>query len=949
MTTVRFAIVVPNIHLPNARLTVLALRDQFYTNWTIHVSGGSDGNFQDLQRIIGADRLFRIEGETVSITPADGLYVLPLLPEDELQPDALALMALEIMQAGTPPHMIYGDHAEAFGSTQLSAFFKPSWSPEFLLATDYIARAAILPDAFNRGRLPVNFDAVDLWQLWLGHRHLPGRLVARIERPLMSLAPLDKDNGPGLVERAASQLETYFASLGIVAKAVEPEWSQRLKALTFDFAFEDDGPKVSILIPSRNNRDVLKRCVDSLSLTSYRNFEAIVIDNKSDAPETLRYIDSLKASPPENVRVISIASPKTGFSYSYINNEGVKHVTGEYVLFLNDDTEVIRPDWLSQMVGWARIPGIASVGARLYFPDDLVQHNGLVNQLLDKILPAPAFKLTRRRSVGPHGQDLTVRNYSAVTAACMLTPRALFVESGGFNDENYSVAYNDCDYGFRLSQAGWRHVCVPTAELYHYEGSSRGRGRGNDKISEEISFIRQYGQWADPYYNSNLSKDSFVFEPVRRVNLGRSEANTQFCIALCSHNLNYEGAPLVLLDIARGLVTEMTQVLVYSLVEGPLRKQFEDAGCKVIVRANIGVFGTRSEAELSSALLPLVEELKTSGADVVIANTIVSHWGMIAAEMADIPGIWIIHESEPPFHHLREHGEHHVQAGHRSFNNAYLNVFVCFATMELYRPLAGRNNMEVIYNGFDRASADAQMARFDRETERAALGITPDNLLFLLPGTVCERKSQKDLIHAIATLPSDAAKICRFVIAGDRDGEYSREMHRLIKDLPARIQDTIHVIKETPEIWRYYVAADALAFTSRLESFPRVIQEAMHRGIAIISTPVFGISEQLRDGQSGLFFQPGDIDGLVKAITRMAREPETRTRLADAANLALDRFPSIERMQEIYVELAREAYMTGSERPAAGSGIAWLSQDTPKQGEWWNCFRTGQGSTNRHP
>lgn len=946
MTSARFAIVLPDISLPEARFTILGLRDQIFTDWVVYAGNGNDEDFEALRRLLGNDRVFRNEGTTVSVPLADGLYVLPLLPGDEVLPDALALMALWIAQADSPPGMIYGDHAEPFGSTALSPFFKPGWSPEFLLATDYIGRAAMTVEAFNRARLTTSFDAIDLWGLWLDQRHLTDRDVARVERLLMSLAPLGKEISPALVERAAVQLESHFSALGIAAKARQPEWAQRLGALTFDFDFEDEGPTVSILIPSRNNRDVLKRCVDSLSLTSYRNFEAIVIDNNSDEPETVRYVQSLGAAPPSNVRVISIASPSTGFSYSYINNEAVKHASGAYVLFLNDDTQVISPDWLSQMVGWGRVPGIGSVGARLYFPDDLVQHNGLVNQLLDKVLPAPAFKLTRRRSIAAHGQDLTVRNYSAVTAACMLTSRTLFVESGGFNDEDYSVAYNDCDYGFRLSQQGWRHVCVPTAELYHFEGSSRGRGRGNDKISEEIAFIRQYGYWTDPFYNSNLSKDSFTFEPGQRVNLGPAASCARFSIGLFSHNLNYEGAPLVLLDIARGLVREMTKVVVFSLVDGPLRKRFEEAGCEVVVRTDVGVFGTHSEAQLTSALSTIVDELQAAGVDVVMANTIVAHWGMKAAQMAGIPAIWVIHESEPPFHHLREHGEHHVQAGREAFGNAYLNVFVCDATMQLYRPLASRGNLEVIYNGFDRAYADVQMASYDRDAERKSLGIAPADLLFLLPGTVCERKSQKDLVHAVATLPTDVAKSCRFIIAGDRDGEYSREMHRLIGDLPARLRQNIQVIRETPEIWRYYVAADALAFTSRLESFPRVIQEAMHRGLAIISTPVFGISEQLRDGQSCLFYQPGDIDGLVKAITRMAREPELRKRLSATSNLALGRFPSLGRMQDTYARIVREAYLTGIDRPNIGSGVAWLSNGPPAASDWWNRFLSGQGSPN---
>lgn len=919
----RFAIVLPEIASASARRTLLSVCDQAYTDWTIYVAGTTD--FSSVDHYVSPGRILSMPGTTMQVPAKTGLYVLPLLPGDELQPDALALMALRI-SVEAPVDMIYGDHNERQGAKNHTPFFKPGWSPEFLLATDYVGRAAIRVEAFNRSKLRSAYDAVDLWRLWLDQRRIDNIRVARVERLIMSVAPIEERIYSSLVERARAQLEEHLAGFGVKARATLADWAARLGIIVFDFAFEDRGPKVSMLIPSKNNWTTLKRCVDSLSLTSYENYEVIVIDNESDEPETVSYVNKLKALRSERIKVVSIASPETGFSYSYVNNAAVDYAAGTYLLFLNDDTEVLRSDWLSQMMGWARLPGIATVGARLYFPNDTVQHNGLVHNLLDGALPAPAFKLTRRESIGTRGQDRTVRNYSAVTAACMLTPRALFLEDGGFNDTEYSVAYNDCDYGFRLTQRGWRHVCVPTVELYHYEGATRGRGRGNDKISEEAAFIRQYSNWVDPYYNVNLSRDSFTFEPASRAHIDESVRARKFSVGLFTHNLNYEGAPLVLLDIAVGLTSEMAQVVIFSLVDGPLREKFEAAGCQVIVRTDIGVFGTRSEEQLEETLRPVVNLLYATGIDVVISNTIVTHWGMEAARIAGLPAIWLIHESETPFHHLTEHGEHHVRVGRRALDNAYINIFVAKSTLDLYKPLARRNNLEVIYNGFDRAAADRQMALYDRNEERRKLDIASDQLLFILPGTVCERKSQKDLIHAVAKLSEDVVSRCTFAIVGDRDGEYSRELHGLCASLPLNRRRNVKIIPETGEIWKYYVSADAMAFTSRMESFPRVIQEAMYRGLAITSTPVFGISEQLRDGQSGLFFAPGDIDGLANAITRMVRGPGLMKRLADTARISLDRFPLIDEMQKSYLDFVRQAFMAGKDRPLFGSGAPWLAE-----------------------
>lgn len=934
MSAPHFQILLPAGDTPLIEVTLASLSLQIYPHWEVQIRGrGINADRRAAwQRHLGRCPIRWLGEGAPRPAPAGKIFVLPLLPGDELTPDALADLAL-VLQSNHQVDLIYADHAEQFAhGDPLTPFFKPAWSPETLVANDYIARAAIRHACLPADALPDAYDAVDLWALWLNMARQEDPIVVRSERVLFRLAPVPRAIVTGQVPRAQAMVEAHLAALGVTGQAVWPEWAIRIGALALDVEFADHGPKVSILVPTKNNFDVFRRCIESLARTTYRDFEIVVIDNASDRPEVLAYLDELRGR--EGVRVLLIPSPATGFSYSYVNNVAARKVDSHFLLFLNDDTEVIEPRWLSRMVGWGQVPGVASVGAKLYFANDQIQHSGLLHNLLDDALPAPAFKLAPRIAIGVHGQDRIVRNYAAVTAACMLTTRELFLSDGGFDDVDFSVAYNDCDYGFRLSQRGWRHVCVPTAELYHYEGITRGRGRGNDKIAEEVAFIRRYAGWNDPFFNRNLSRESFQFRPVHQAVAPAHKSAGQLTVALFTHNLNYEGAPLVLRDIALGLVRDGMRVVVFSLVDGPLRQDYEAAGCYMVVHADVGVFGARSEGDLRAVLQPIVAEMRMLDIDVALANTVVAHWGVIAAQMSDVPAVWLIHESEPPFSHLEGYGEAHVALARQAFAQSHENVFVANSTRALYEVYTRRNNLRVIYNGFDRTHAAAELRRYDREAVRAELGVSSNDIVFVLPGTVCERKAQQDLLAAIPLL-GDAALQSHFIIVGDRPGDYSDGLHAMARALPDSLRSRLTIVPETPDIWRYYAAADAMVFTSRIESFPRVVQEAMYAGLAIVTTPVFGISEQLRDQQSALFFEPGDIAALAAAITRVADDYDLREALARLARISLGRFPTLPVMQETYAALVRAVALAGSGSRQMPSSKVWLSSTEDEHAHWW--------------
>ncbi|WP_170249407.1 glycosyltransferase [Methylobacterium haplocladii] len=891
--------------------TIISVCRQTYDKWEMHLDRTRLTLKQQLliSDLLGENKnvIWLEDGSDWLIPSRANSFVLPLLPGDIIEPTLLEDWSTEI-ESVSDISVVYGDEY-SYNGTIINPvlYFKPDFSPETLICSNYIGRCAMTIDVFiQSGGLPAQFDEVDLWAVHLGFIKQDDISVVHVETLAMHIRYRSEDLLLTSGKRSIAMLNNKIIDLGLNGTAYWPDWARRSAIQSFDIKFPDTGPTVGIIIPTKNNYKVLDVCIRSIiDKTSYSNYSIFIVNNASDDADTVAYLQDIHQ---QKCKVVHIPSPDSGFSYSYVNNEAVNKVDTTLILFLNDDTEVVSESWLSQMVGWMGRNGVASTGAKLLFPDNLIQHAGLVNNLLDGSLPAPAFKLQPNLLLGTMSQDNTVRNYSALTAACLLTRRELFVQSGGFDDEQFRVAYNDCDYGFRLTQLGMRHVYVPSAVLYHYEGASRGRGAGNDKVEEELNFIRKYSTWVDPYWNRNLSLDSFEFKPsTRRTSKYKSKPNNP-TVALFTHNLNFEGAPLVLYDISKGLIElGNSSVIVISPQDGPLRKSYELIGAVVCVFDKADLVSGSDVKQMEINLKEISLCLKLYAVDVVIANTVLCHWGLFCGILAKLPTIWIIHESEPPFYHLQEWGIFHVELARMLFQVNYVNVFVCYSTKNVYDSIAKIDNRIVIYNGFDSKMTAITYAQFDRNKERKLFGYDKD-FVFILPGTVCIRKSQVDLIFAIEMLNENIVSQTQFLIVGDRDSPYSRELHAAIENLDDNRKSRVRVVLETSDIFRYYRMADGMIFTSRMESFPRVIQEAMFCSLPIISTPVFGISEQLRDKQSALFFEPGNYKQLCECIGEIVQNEIKRTKMAELAHQSLSRFPSIVDMKLRYINLVEEAY-----------------------------------------
>lgn len=269
-------------------------------------------------------------------------------------------------------------------------------------------------------------------------------------------------------------------------------------------------PRVSIIIPTRDRVDLLERCVAGiLHRIDYPDIEILIVDNQSEESATRAYLRKLSSD--RRMRILSYDRP---FNYSAINNLGASQATGPLLCLLNNDIEVIAADWLREMASHASRPGVGAVGAVLYYPDDTMQHAGVITGL-GRVAGYAHFRLPRG-DPGYFRRAALVQNLSAVTAACLVMRKCLYEELGGLNETELAVA-NDVDLCLRIREAGHRIVWTPHAQLYHHESASRGSDTDADKLERfcgEVAYMmRRWGHVLDrdPYYNPNLRLDGSAF------------------------------------------------------------------------------------------------------------------------------------------------------------------------------------------------------------------------------------------------------------------------------------------------------------------------------------------------------------------------------------------------------------------------------------------------------
>lgn len=844
-----------------------------------------------------------IGGATNAAVALAGGSVLAFLDHDDLlHPHALAELALAYA-SDSDADMVYTDDDKIdVAGHRYSPQFKPDWSPTLLLSFMYMSHLfSMRRDLFDAvGGVRPAFDGSQDYDLALRASER-ARKVLHVPKVLYHWRAVEGstavggDAKPKAIVRGQAAVQEAFDRRGYKARVGQPAFAEASKIGVFEPTFGDDGPSVTIVIPTRNRRDLLEVCVESLKQTSYRNFDVLIVDNESDDPATLAYMRACGA------RVVRVASPKAGFSFAHIMNAGVEAATGDYVLLLNNDTKVRDPRWLSQMVGYAQMPGVGAVGARLLYDDLKVQHAGITHGLHEG-MAGHSFKLLPDWDPGYLQLALTSREVAGVTAACLLSPKALYQEIGGLDAKNFNVAYNDVDYCYRLVDAGYSCIQCASAELFHFEGKTRGFV---DNPREITAMRRKYRLRRDRFYNPNLSLENERFEVARShvADPRQGPVRTLFV----SHNFNHEGAPNSLFELAAGLrAAGRAEPVVISPDNGPLLKRYRDEGIQAELVDN-PLIGWLPDNEFQANLRQMAQSFLYAGVEVVVANTADSFWAIAAAELAGLPSLWIIRESQPWQSYFTHFPPHIAKLAYDCFAKPYRVVFVAKSTLDGWKPLDSKGNFTMNRNGLDTAKMIASFEPLDRSELRAELGIAEDICLFTCVGTICERKGQIDLVRAFAQLPPGAAKRAGIALIGDRPSGYSEQLHAEIAALPASLRDRVVVLGETSSARHYLVASDVFVCSSRIESYPRVTLEAMAAGLPIIATGVWGITEQVRADYNALIYQPGQCDTLARHMATLIDDPDLRQTFAQRAIPVFESLPDFDFMRDRYADLIDQA------------------------------------------
>ncbi len=539
------SILMPVYNTPRPWLVraIESVRDQVYPNWELCIADDAstephvgetlrDYAARDARiKFVQRDTNGHISAASNSaLALATGEFCALLDHDDELPQHALAEIVYAL-EAQPDLEFIYTDEDKIDESGHRSdPYFKPDWNPDLLLGQNYTCHFSTFRTARLRaiGGFREGLEGSQDWDLTLrATADLDPRQIHHIPKVLYhwraipgSTAFVIDEKADYPFQAAKRALTDHLAATGVSAELLPVEG----RHWRVQYALPAPAPRVSLIIPTHNGYELLRTCLDSLrGRTDYPDLEIIVVNHQSDDPTILKYFTQLQS---EGVRVVDYEGV---FNFSAINNHAARHARGSVLGFLNNDLEIIDADWLTEMVAQASRSEIGAVGAMLYYPDDTVQHAGVILGIGglngSPSVAGHAFKDARRSDEGQRNRLRLVQNYSAVTAACLVIRREIFEQVGGFDERKLAVAFNDIDFCLRVRAAGYRNLWTPFAELYHHESASRGIEDNPDKLDRfagEIATMRQ--RWAreldhDPAYNPNLTAlyEDFSFATPPRI------------------------------------------------------------------------------------------------------------------------------------------------------------------------------------------------------------------------------------------------------------------------------------------------------------------------------------------------------------------------------------------------------------------------------------------------
>lgn len=833
-----------------------------------------------------------------AVESSTGVFMIFMDSTDMLSPDALGEFALH---AALHPatEVLYADNDRTDNSgLRHSPEFKPDWSPELLLSHMYLSRpVGVSRRLFDEiGKLRDRFEACWDYDLMLRATERAQR-VGHIPRVLYHRGAGARVADRGAVQSGAMAVQEALHRRGSNAAVHWNLDGNRVGFPVYQHEFPDDGPSVAIVIPTKNHLKILKRCLNSLSLTTYTNYQVVVIDNESDDRKTLSYLHSLSCT------VMRIPNPSGTFNFSHINNRAAERVDAEYLLFLNNDTEVITPRWLSRMIGYARMDGVGAVGALLVYPRrGTVQHAGIIHGATGG--PEHIFRHISRRDPRYKRSLLSARNTIAVTAACMLTPRAVFHKVGDFDEKEFRVEFQDPDYCVRLRGRGLRSVCCPGAIVVHHECYSRGY---EGSVAALETYRRKYWWLKDPYVSPHLvASEGELHIQTRRIVAGPLN---RFHVLMCCSNLNGTDSSYRALDLAVALKTRgTTDPQVYSPTNGALGSQLQERGVAVHI-GPVQLPRAHTLDAYEGTVARFVELLRRLNVGVIYANSFSMLPAVAAAVRLELSVVWAIPDTEPRKSLLNLLPRSVAKLAFKCLEHSYRVVFDSHSQRAFWAPHHSVHNVTVIDRIPAAERTGSKMAMWSKADSKAYLSMPEDSVVILMCSTTTGGAGLRVFGKALDLLPAGLVNQIECVILKDGNSPHLRHLSHTVASMPRRIRAKIRIVHDPIDTALYYRGADIFVCPDRLESHPASVLEALAFGLPTLMSATYGVRKPALDARNVLIYPHRDVKLLSRWLARLVEDPDYRRTLGDGSREGLPPPVEFDRMMDAYEEIFQEAYL----------------------------------------
>ena len=525
------SIVVPTYNTKKQYLEELldSLEQQTYKNWELCIADGNSDNKKEIEEIICKNSKIKYvmldENKNISGNTNEALKLctgeyIGLLDHDDILAPFCLYEVVKALNEDRSTDVIYSDEDKftTVNGARFQPHFKPDFSPDYLRSINYITHFFVIKKTLmdKLGGFIDEYNGAQDYDLILRATEIAEKIV-HIPKVLYhwrvheNSTAMDVAAKQYVIDAGKKAVEAHIKRMNMPGEVSSLD-NKSIYRVRFEV---DDEEKISIIIPNKDHVDDLKKCINSiLTRSTYSNYEIVVIENNSTHTSIFNYYKKL-----EKHNKIKVIYYEGDFNYSRINNFAIDSCNGKYLLFLNNDTEVITPEWLEEMVMFARRDDVGAVGAKLLYPNNTIQHAGVVVGLGGVAgHVSPGFP---RDAAGYFHRLRLVNDYGAVTGACLMMKKEDFINAGGF-DEELAVAFNDIDLCVKMLRLGKYNVYTPFCELYHYESKSRGldlEGEKNIRFQGEVKMAKE--KWkdvlskGDPFYSPNLSLDTGLFEIAR--------------------------------------------------------------------------------------------------------------------------------------------------------------------------------------------------------------------------------------------------------------------------------------------------------------------------------------------------------------------------------------------------------------------------------------------------